>query len=194
MSLQFEDFNIELLRDIFRTHPMWNYNFYMIIESNDEGIEPVGIGFKKIEILDKHTNMMVSIDSESIQNLFSNEQYKSQIICESGMTHDGAMHKFIDEVNSGSAGKRNVLIMEIEKCCGEYKDRVEKASTTVTSVKRAWLLENAYPLTWITSGFDAMSNEIFIQNVKLTADNIDLIEMSEEIAREKAKIAVSKLF
>ncbi len=195
MSLHSEKFNMELLHDIFRTHPMWNYNFYIIIESDyEKKFEPIGIGFKSVKILDKTKNEFVNIEYDKIQNAISLEKCNSEIICENGMTHDGLTHKFIDDVNSGIDIKRNILIMEIEKSEGEFKDRIERNSTTITSVKSAWILENAKPLNWQTSGFDAMSNEIFIQKIKFTAEDIKLVEMSEEIAREKAKAAVSKLF
>lgn len=195
MSLHSEKFNIELLHDIFRTHPMWNYNFYIIIESDyEKNFEPIGIGFKNIKILDKTNNDFVNIDNDNIQNDISSQKCNSEIVCENGMTHDGLTHKFIDDVNSGMDVKRNILIMEIEKSEGEFKDRIEKNSTTITSVKNAWILENARPLNWETSGFDAMSNEIFIQKIKFIAEDIKIVEMSEEIAREKAKVAISKLF
>jgi len=195
MSLYSENFNIELLRDIFRTHPMWNYNFYLIIESDPEkNLEPIGIGFKNIKILDKTNNEFLNIDNAEIQSIISNQKYNSELICENGMTHDGSTHKFIDDINSGMNIKRDILIMEIEKSEGEFKDRIEKSNATITSVKRAWILENTYPINWETSGFDAMSNEIFIQKIQFKTDDIKVIEMTEEIAKEKARTVVSKLF
>ena len=195
MSLHSGKFSMELLRDIFRTHPMWNYNFYIIIESDyDKNFEPIGIGFKNIKILDKTNNEFVNIDNDDIQNVISNQKYNTEINCENGMTHDGLTHKFIDDVNRGMDVQRNILVMEIEKSEGDFKDRIERNSTTLTSVKRAWILENAKPLNWETSGFDAMSNEIFIQKIQFTADDIKVVEMSEDIAREKARAVISKLF
>ena len=172
---------------------MWNYNYYLIIESqNDENIEPVGIGFKSIKIQNNETNDYISINDEKVQNKLLGDF--SKIICENGITHDGLIHKFIDKIGSGNNEKHNILVMEIEKCEGEYKERLEKACNVITSVKNAWVLENTYTSNWKTSGFDAMSNEVFIKSVQFSVEDIKKIELSEDIAKEKAKIAVSKLF
>ena len=195
MSLNSDNFNMELLRDIFRTHPMWNYNFYLIIESDyEKNFEPIGIGFKNIKILDNENKELVNGNNGDVQKLTASEQCSVRIFCENGITHDGSVHKYIDDINNGVDVKHNILIMEIEKSEGEFKDRIEKSSTTITSVKRAWVIENVCQLNWNSNGFDAMSNEIFIQNVSFEAEDIKVIEMSEEIAREKAKFAVSKMF
>lgn len=195
MSLYSESFTDELIRDIFRTHPMWNYNFYIIIESDHiENFEPIGIGFKNIKILNKSGNEFVNINDNGILNINYNQKCNCEITCENGMTHDGSIHKFVDDINSGIISKFNILVMQIEKNEGEFKDRIEKASITITSVKRTWLVEDSTLSSLEMSGFDAMSNEIFIQKIKFMADCVKIMEMPEEIAREKAKAAVSKLF
>ena len=187
MSLHSENLSMELLRDIFRTHPMWNYNFYLIIESNDN-LEPIGIGFKEIKIYNNTNNEFVNIEKDEISNT------ALQIICENGMTHDGSTHKFMEDINNNVEIKYNILLMEIEKSQGDFKERIENGRKTVTSVKQALMMKNANSLSLETNGFDAMSNEIFIKKFKFMIDDIKVIEMPEEIAREKAKVAVSKLF
>lgn len=194
MSLNSEDFNIDLLRDIFRTHPMWNYNYYFIIESDDIAEDPIGIGFKIIKIFNKNTNEYESIDKEKIQIKLLEGKCSTSIICESGMTHDGQIHKFVDKVNAGKIGRCNVLVMEIEKSEGEYEDRLNNGKNTIKTVRKAWILEGTSPLNIETTGFDAMSNEIFIQKIEFNVDDIKAMELSKEIALEKAKTAVSKLY
>lgn len=52
MSLSTTNFEIDLLNNVFKSHPMLNYKFYIIIENVDNyNKKSVGMGFKYINLL-----------------------------------------------------------------------------------------------------------------------------------------------
>ncbi|QSX05839.1 hypothetical protein JYG23_14420 [Sedimentibacter sp. zth1] len=192
MCSSFSD--IDIIRNIFKTHPMWNYKYYLIVEpiSNDDE-EPVGVGFKEIKIKNDLIKEFLDIDSEVVFDSILDNPKDIEVLCEIGLTHDQEFYKFIDEANNKQK-TRNVLILKIEENEAEYEERLLTNNKVIKNVKFAWMLKGTCICSWKLHGYEAMSNEIIIDSINFNAKDIKIVKMSEELSEKKATIAVSKLF
>lgn len=196
MCSGFEQSEIELVYDVFKSHPIWNYKYYIIIETlnNSNNKQAIGLGFKSIKMKNSLLSDYYDIESDiSFDSILDNPN-KIELLCSDGLTHDPEFNQFIEDYKENNFKKRNMILLQIMQSNDVFEKRIKYNYKTIKNIEFSWMLQDIDLVKFKLNGFDSMYNEIVIENILFESQSINILKMTEELSERKATEAVSRLF
>ena len=168
-----------MMDNLFKMRPMENYRFYLVIEGGDNPLdEDIGMGFATV------SSFGYSVEVEEISVGGINDRkivlpksvHSTNVTCTRGLTNNKGIYNWIEEIKNGKFNKRNMLLMAFGGGVSMPSAVLNEAANALTRVRKAWSFEDAMPVKWELSGFEAMGNGIVIETLEIAVENIKEVQ------------------
>lgn len=169
-----------LLDNMLKIRPMENYRFYLIIEKGQsEDDEDIKVGFSNVSSFGYDVEVEeISVGGINDRKIVLPKYVKSSnVTCERGLTDDDGLYKWLNEIKEGNYNKRNMLLIAFGSGMYNSDSTNNDKSKNVTRVRKVWSFEDAMPIKWEISGFDANGNSVVIEKLELNVENIKEISV-----------------
>lgn len=163
------------LDNIFKVRPMENYRFYLIIEKGlDPKDEEIKIGFSNVSSFGYSVEVEeISVGGINDRKIALPKSVKaSNVTCERGVADDNGLYRWINEIRDGKYSKRNMILMAFGGGMSLPTAIANEAASAATRIRKVWSFEDALPVKWEISGFNALGNEVVVEKLELNVESI----------------------